>query len=127
MRLTLWLVALFAVAVGVALVVGDNQSTVTLFWAPYRVDVSLNLSLLALLVFFIVMHLALRALTALFELPHHARRWRLQQKERAMHAALLDALTQLMTGRYLRAIRSVEQALEIETLLAACAGPPDCG
>lgn len=117
MRMTFWLVALFAVAVGAALLVGGNASTVTLFWAPYRIDVSLNLALLVLLTVFLVGHLAWRALSALFHLPHHARRWRLQQKERAMHAALLDSLTQMLTGRYLRAIRSAEQALELEALL----------
>ena len=125
MRFALWLVALCAVAVGVALLVGSNQSTVTVFWAPYRLDVSLNLTLLVLLALFVVMHLAWRALSALFHLPHHARRWRLQQKERAMHAALLDSLTQLLTGRYLRAIRSAEQALSLEALLTSVRTPED--
>ena len=125
MRVILWLVALFAVAVGVALIVGSNESTVTLFWNPYRIDVSLNLALLVLVSFFVVMHLALRALSALFHLPHHARRWRLQQKERAMHAALLDSLTQMLTGRYLRSIRSAEQALELEALLSSVRTPED--
>ena len=125
MRFILWLVALFAVAVGLALLVGANQSTVTLFWAPHRIDVSLNLALLVLFALFVVMHLAWRALSALFHLPHHARRWRLQQKERAMHAALLDSLTQLLTGRYLRAIRSAEQALELEALLSSVRTPQD--
>ena len=43
MRATLWLVALFGVAVAVALFAGNNQSTVTVFWPPYRVDLSLNM------------------------------------------------------------------------------------
>ena len=125
MRMTFWLVALFAVAVAAALLVGGNASTVTVFWAPYRVDLSLNLTLLVLLLVFVVGHLAWRALSALFHLPHHARRWRLQQKERAMHAALLDSLTQMLTGRYLRSIRSAEQALELEALLSSVRTPED--
>jgi HemY protein len=32
----------------------------------------------------------------LFELPRQAKRWRLQQKERAAHGALLDAMAQFM-------------------------------
>ena len=118
MRAALWLVALFGVAVASALLAGSNQSTVTVFWAPYRVDVSLNLALAVLTLLFVTVHVALRALSALFELPHQARRWRLQQKERAMHAALLDALTQWMTGRYLRAVKSAQQVLQLEALLA---------
>jgi HemY protein len=119
MRAALWFVALFGVAVASALLAGGNQSTVTVFWAPHRVDLSLNLVLLALLVLFVVSHLAWRALSALFELPHQARRWRLQQKERAMHAALLDALSELWSGRYVRAVKSAEKVLALEALLSS--------
>ena len=119
MRAALWFVALFGVAVASALLAGGNQSTVTVFWSPYRVDLSLNLVLLALVVLFVMLHLAWRAMSALFELPHQARRWRLQQKERAMHAALLDALAQLWSGRYVRAVKSAEHALALEGLLAS--------
>ena len=90
MRAALWLLALFGVAVAVALFAGNNQGTVTLFWPPYRVDLSLNLVLLLLLAAFLFLHAALGALSALFDLPRQALRWRTQQKERAMHAALLD-------------------------------------
>jgi len=119
MRAALWLVALFGVAVASALLAGGNQSTVTVFWAPYRLDVSLNLALAVLVLVFITVHLAWRALSALLDLPHQARRWRLQQKERAMHAAFLEALTQWMSGRYLRAVKSAQQVLQLEELLAA--------
>ena len=118
MRGALWLVALFAVAVASALVAGSNHSTVTIFWDPYRIDLSLNLVLLVLVLSFVVLHVSIKTLGALLDLPHHARRWRLQQKERAMHANLLDALVELMTGRYVRSIKSAEQVLRIESLLA---------
>ena len=49
MKAALWLVALFGVAVATALLLGGNQSTVTLFWPPHRIDVSFNLVLLLLL------------------------------------------------------------------------------
>ena len=38
MRAALWLLALFGVAVAIALFAGNNQGTVTVFWPPYRVD-----------------------------------------------------------------------------------------
>ncbi len=117
MRAALWLVALFAVAVATALLAGNNQGTVTLFWMPYRVDLSINMVVLLWVLSFAFMHLALRALAALFELPKQARRWRLLQKERAVHAALLDGLAQMMTGRYVRARKSAEQALALESSL----------
>ena len=42
MRVTFWLLALFGIAVAVALFAGNNQGTVTLFWPPWRVDLSLT-------------------------------------------------------------------------------------
>src|SRR5215218_10122786 len=102
MRAALWLLVLFAIAAAGALFAGNNQGTVTLFWPPYRVDLSLNLVLLLLLAAFLVVHTAMRALSALFEMPRQALRWRMQQKERAMHAALLDTLSHLLAGRYIR-------------------------
>ena len=46
MRIALSILTLFAIAVAVALLAGNNQGTITLFWPPYRVDLSLNLVLL---------------------------------------------------------------------------------
>ncbi|MCW5233884.1 heme biosynthesis protein HemY [Verminephrobacter eiseniae] len=119
MRAALWLLSLFAVAVAVALFAGNNQGTVTLYWPPYRIDLSLNLVLLLLAGSFAIWHAALRALAALLELPRQARRWRQQQKERAMHGALLDALTHMLGGRFLRARKTAAAALAQEQALAA--------
>jgi HemY protein len=119
MRAALWLLALFAVAVALALFAGNNQSTITLFWPPYRVDLSLNLVLLVLLATFVAMHAALRALAALFEMPRQARRWRAQQRERATHVALLDSLGHLLAGRFLRARKAALGALAREKTLEA--------
>ena len=119
MRAILWFLALFGVAVAVALFAGDNDGTVTLFWAPWRVDLSVNLVVLGLIASFTAMHLALRALAALLDLPGKARDWRMQQKERAMHASLLDAIAHLLAGRFVRAQRSAQNALAHERALLA--------
>lgn len=111
MRAALWFLILFGLAVAIALFAGNNQGAVTLFWPPYRVDLSLNLVLLSLVAGFMLVHMALRALSALFDLPQQAGRWRQQQKARAMNTALLDALSQLTAGRFLRARKSAEAAL----------------
>jgi HemY protein len=117
MRAALWLLALFGVAVAIALFAGNNQGTVTLFWPPYRVDLSLNLVLLLLFASFVFLHAALRALAALFDLPRQALRWRSLQKERAMHGSLLDALSHLLAGRFIRARKSAEAAIGQEKSL----------
>ena len=117
MRIVLSILTLFAIAVAVALMAGNNQGTVTLFWPPYRVDMSLNLVLLLLVGTFVLIHIALRALSALFSMPREARRWRLQHKERALHMALLDSLSHLTVGRFIRARKSAELVLVQETAL----------
>lgn len=124
MRAALWLLALFGVAVSAALVAGNNQAVVTLFWPPYRVDLSFNLVVLLLAALFLLLYLASRALTALVSLPLEARRWRAQQKERAMFGSLLDSLAHQLAGRYIRATKSAQNALAQEKSLAQVADEP---
>lgn len=114
MRAALWLLSLFALAAASAWLAGNNQGTVTLFLSPYRVDLSLNLVILIFVSVVLLVVLAQQALAALFALPQQAQRWRLQQKERAAHAALLDAISHFMAGRFLRARKSAQTALEKE-------------
>lgn len=117
MRAALWLLSLFALAAAGAWLAGNNQGTVTLFLSPYRVDLSLNLVVLVLLAVVLLVVVAQQALSALFSLPRQAQRWRLQQKERAAHAALLDAISHFMAGRFLRARKSAQTALDKEALM----------
>ncbi|AIJ48277.1 heme biosynthesis HemY N-terminal domain-containing protein [Comamonas testosteroni] len=125
MRAALWLMGLFAVAVAMALFAGNNQSSVTWFWSPYRVDMSLNLALVLLFLAFVLLYAALRALAVLLQMPHQARRWRMQQKERGMNQSLLEALSHLQAGRFLRARKSALAALSTEqSLREAKAGLP---
>lgn len=114
MRLALWFLALFGVAVAMALFAGNNQGTITLFWPPHRLDLSLNLVVLLLALLFFTLHVALRALAALFAMPGHARSWRIQHHERVLHVALLDAFSHLVAGRFIRARKAAETVLARE-------------
>ena len=114
MRAALWLMALFAIAVASALFAGNNPGTVTLYWPPHRVDLSLNLFLLVLAGGFLTLHLAMQALSALMSIPQQARRWRLLQKERAIHTALLDSLSHLVSGRFIRARKTADLVVSLE-------------
>ena len=122
MRIALWLISLFAVAVAGALLAGSNNGTVTVFWPPYRVDLSLNLVLLVLILVLVVTHYAQRALSAMLALPQQAQRWRLLQKERAAYGALLEASANFMAGRFLRARKAAESVIEREKALALAGG-----
>ena len=119
MRLALWLLALFGVAVSVALGLSQQFGTVTLFVPPYRVDMSLNLVVMGTVLCFVLIYMALRGLFGVFELPAQARRWRAQQRERVAQAALLNAMVLWMTGRYTRSRKAALKALnQVESLLS---------
>jgi len=117
MRLTLWFLGLFGVAVALALFASTNPGTVTVFWPPYRVDLSLNLVILVLIVAFGLVYVALQGVSALFAMPGQARSWRLRYQERLMHSALLDALSHLVAGRFIRARKAAELVLARESAM----------
>ncbi len=111
MRSVFWFLGLAGVAVALALLVGQNQASVTLFWSPWRVDLSFNLVLFALIGGFFVLHLALKAVSALRAMPERARQWRLQQQERAIVGAVADAMVHQLAGRFVRAQASASDAV----------------
>lgn len=124
MRAALWLLALFGIAVAAALFAGNNQAVVTVFWPPHRIDMSFNLLMLLLAGLFMLLYLASRALSAVFSLPAEAKRWRAQQKERAMYGALMDSLAHMLAGRYIRATKSAQNALLQEKSLVQITDQP---
>jgi HemY protein len=115
MRALMWFLLLFALAVLLALLMGSNQPVVTIFWPPDKaIDFSLNFAVLALVALFLLAQMLLRASTLLRQLPQQARRWRMRQRERAMHGYLLDAMSHYIAGRFARARKSAQQALDQE-------------
>jgi HemY protein len=123
MRIALWFIGLFGVAVALALFASGNGSTVTVFWPPHRVDLSLNMVLLTLLLLFLLVHLALKALAAMFAMPGQARSWRIRHQERVMYSALLDALSHLVAGRFIRAKKAAELVLAREQAMSRSGEP----
>ncbi len=112
MKTVFWFVGLFAVAVALALLMGQNSATVTLFWLPYRVDMSFNLVLAGGLLVFVLGYVGLRSMANLKSLPRRAAQWRLARRERILKAALLDALSHQMAGRFVRARSATREALD---------------
>ena len=105
MRAVLWFLGLFAAAVALALLMGGNRGVVTLLWAPWRVDVSLNLALLVLL--------------AAITLPRMGLKKPCRFKKAASaQAHLADGWAHLLAGRATQARQAAAAAL-------AAAGPQD--
>lgn len=118
MRALFWLLLLFVSAVTLALLAGNNQVMLTMYLPPNTaIDFSLNFALAAIICTFAILLILLRSASALRKLPQKARRWRIQQRERAMHAHMLDALSHYLAGRFARARKSAQHALRHESEL----------
>jgi HemY protein len=113
MRSVIVLVLIFVVAVVAATTLGSNDGLVSIYWAGWRSDFSLNLFVIVLLVASAVLMAAVQALGALVSLPRRAGEWRALRRERAAQAALREALVEYFGARYGRARKAAERALLI--------------
>jgi HemY protein len=110
-RHVFWFLAWATVAVALALLVGQNHASVTVFWPPYRVDLSFNLVLFGVVALFVLLHLSWRGISSLAAMPGRARRWRARQLERAAVSGVMDALSNQLAGRFVRAQTAAQEAL----------------
>lgn len=115
MRLVIWLVLLFVVAVVAALTLGSNDGLASFYWAGWRLDISLNLFLLLLVASCFALVTAIQAIEALTTLPKRAREWRLAQRERSAQLALREALVEFFGARFSRAQKAAQKALNIQS------------
>lgn len=114
MRAVVWFILLFVVAVVAATTFGANDGLVSLYWGGWRMDVSMNLFLLALLLTCLALVTIIEAVNALVGLPRKAHEWRVARRDRTAQAALRDALAQFFGGRYSRAQKAAQRALLIQ-------------
>lgn len=105
-----WLLALFGLAVAVAVGVRYNEGYVLLVFPPWRAEVSLNLFIIALLLLVVALYTALRAAAFTVGLPARARAWRERRQREAGIALFREALRLLFEGRFSRALRKAEES-----------------
>jgi HemY protein len=125
MRGLIWVVLLFVVAVLAAATFGANDGLVSIFWAGWRTDVSLNLFALAVLATCVVLVTVVHGLGRLVSLPRRAREWREHRKEQAANAALREAIAELANARYGRARKAAQRALALQADVPALAAAHD--
>ena len=114
MRTVIWVILLFVAAVVSAAVLSQNDGLVSIFYAGYRVDTSLNVAVVALVLFVVVLFVALKAINGLLSMPRRAHEWRELKRERAAHAALRDAHAEYLAARFNRASKAARQALDLQ-------------
>lgn len=78
MKILAWFLGLAALAVGVSLAARGNEGYALLVVPPYRIEITLNLLLVGLLVAFAIGYLSLRGILLTLSLP---------ERVRAFHAA----------------------------------------
>lgn len=124
MRIFLWLVALLATAIGLAVMARFNAGNVVLFYPPYRVDLSLNFFLLLLVLLFLLGFGVLNAVRTTQQMPSRVAQYRRSRREREGNHAFREALKALFEGRFGHAEKAAvrAEALEENRGLAALIG-----
>ncbi|WP_338844460.1 heme biosynthesis HemY N-terminal domain-containing protein [Massilia sp. W12] len=113
MRAFLWLIALFAVAIMLALLAQFNPGNVVLFYPPYRIDMSLNMALFVLALVYLLLYGVMRAVAAARQMPVLVAEYRHKRREREANKALREALRCLLEGRFGHAEKAAWRAAEL--------------
>jgi HemY protein len=100
MSVFLRLLALFAAAIGLAVVARYNSGNVVFFYPPYRVDLSLNLFLLLSFLSFLLAYIAVRTIRVAQKMPGRVVNYRQEKREREGNKSLRDALKAIYEGRF---------------------------
>ncbi|WP_265947378.1 heme biosynthesis protein HemY [Dechloromonas sp. A34] len=110
MRGLFWVLALFALAVAVALGARLNDGYVLLVFPPWRAEISLNLFLLALAALFVTLYVLLRGLALTFGLPQRVRQYRAGRQREQASLVFQDAVRLLFEGRFGQALKKATEA-----------------
>lgn len=112
MKGLLWLLGLFAAAVGVTLA-AHNPGYVQLFYPPYRLEVSLTLFVIALLAVFVLGYLLVRLTVAAMQLPVYVRAFREERIASKGRTAMMESLKAYFEGRFAAAEKAAVRAMEL--------------
>ncbi|MBI5437071.1 MAG: heme biosynthesis protein HemY [Nitrosomonadales bacterium] len=112
MKFLFWLLGLFALAVTLTLA-AHNPGYMLLVYPPYRIEMSLSLFVVALLVLFVLGYLMLRVLFAVLNLPAYVRQFRTERAKSKGRSAMMEALGAFFEGRYAAAEKAAVHAMEL--------------
>ena len=112
MKFLFWLLGLFALAVALTLA-AHNPGYMLLVYPPYRIEMSLSLFVVALLVLFVLGYLMLRLLFAALNLPVYVRQYRTERAKSRGRSAMMEALGAFFEGRYAAAEKAAVHAMEL--------------
>jgi HemY protein len=111
MRFFIWLLILFASAIGLAVLARFNPGNVVLFYPPYRVDLSLNFFVVLLVAVFALLLAIVTAIRATLAMPRRVEQYRATRQLRESGRALNESLQSFLEGRFGRSEKLAERAL----------------
>ena len=112
MRFFIWPLILFASAIGLAVLARFNPGNVVLFYPPYRIDVSLNFFIIVLVAAFVLLLAIVTAVRATLAMPRRVEEYRAARQLRESGRALNEALQSFLEGRFGRAEKLAERAVQ---------------
>lgn len=110
MRALLWIIGIFALAAGVAMLAGANQGYVLLVLPPWRAQASLNLVVVTLIVAFFTTYVVFRLVARTLDLPGRVGAFRSRRQTEKASRSMKEALRALYEGRFTDAIRNAKVA-----------------
>ncbi|HQT81458.1 MAG: hypothetical protein B7Z60_04355 [Ferrovum sp. 37-45-19] len=108
----LWFIALFVVATIVAIAVGLNTGYVLIVMAPWRIEISLAMFVIGIIVLCLGLYTFSRLAYLSLSLPNRVQAYRQKRSKNRARSALYQGLTDYFEGNFKRAEKQVELALE---------------
>jgi len=112
MRALFWLLAVFAVAVALAIIGRGNEGYALFVYPGWRVEISLILFVLLLAGVFVVLYFVARLVHHTLNLPLHVRAYRARRRSEKGRDALLGSVQAYLEGRFARAESEARQAFD---------------
>jgi len=112
-KFLIWLLFILGGAVALSLVFGSNDGYVLVVQPPYRVEFSLNLLVILLVVGFASLHGTLRLIQYTLHLPESVHKFKQVQRQKEAHESMLEGLHALVEGRWEKAETAAARALEL--------------
>jgi HemY protein len=113
MRFLFWFLFIAVAAVVAALAAKLSHGYALLVSPPYRIELSLNLLLILVVVGYFGLYLAARLIARTVQLPAKVREWRQQQQRENARAKQDAAIVALLEGRYGKAQQDAQEALAL--------------
>lgn len=106
MKRLIGLLAILALAVGVAMLLELGWGNITFWVPPYRIDMSMQAAVIGLLGLLAVTLLMIRFAAALLGIPDRVRRYRRQRQQNRRLKTLAELIVDFFEGRFARVIKA---------------------